>query len=77
MALDTLPIDRIRVGLKLAQHYVNHVQDAQAEAELKTLRELYPMEAQPFRCGQSPGPHCQSSVAVQRAFAVMSDFKRE
>lgn len=48
MALDILPVDRIRVGLKLAQHYVNHVQDAQAEAEMKTLRELYPVEAPRF-----------------------------
>jgi len=48
MTLETLPVDRIRVGLKLAQHYVNHVQDEQAQAELKTLRELYPAEAERF-----------------------------
>jgi len=48
MSMEALPIDRIRVGLKLAQHYVNHVQDGQAQAELKTLRELYPTDAQRF-----------------------------
>lgn len=61
MALDTLPIDRIRVGLKLAQHYVNHVQDAQAEAELKTLRELYPVEAQRFGVANPLAPTANPS----------------
>ncbi|MCE0499541.1 MAG: TIGR03790 family protein, partial [Methylacidiphilales bacterium] len=48
MALDVQPIDRIRVGLKLAQHYINRNQDGEAQAELKTLRELYPQESQTF-----------------------------
>lgn len=48
MAEDTLPVDRIRVGLKLAQDYTNHSQDEEAQAELKTLRELYPQDAARF-----------------------------
>jgi len=48
LALDAQPVDQIRVGLKLAQHYINRAQDEEAQAELKTLRELYPQESQRF-----------------------------
>jgi uncharacterized protein (TIGR03790 family) len=48
MSLESQPIDQIRVGLKLAQHYINRAQDEEAEAELKTLRELYPEDSQRF-----------------------------
>lgn len=48
ISLDTTPIDQIRIGLKLAQHYANHGQDEQAVLELKSLREFYPEEAQRF-----------------------------
>jgi len=48
LALETVPVDRIRVGLKLAQYYSNHGQDAHAQAELDVLRELYPDEAKRF-----------------------------
>ena len=48
LAKETIPIDRIRVGLKLAQYYSNHGQDAHAQAELDVLRELYPDEAKRF-----------------------------
>jgi uncharacterized protein (TIGR03790 family) len=42
------PIDRIRVGLKLAQAYANTGQGDQAQLELKSLRELYPVDAGRF-----------------------------
>jgi hypothetical protein len=48
MTLETQPIDQIRVGLKLAQHYINRTQDEKAQAELKMLRELYPQDSQRF-----------------------------
>jgi hypothetical protein len=48
MAEETVPVDRIRVGLKLAQCYSNHGQDARAMAELDILRELYPDDAKNF-----------------------------
>ena len=48
MARETLPVDRIRVGLKLAQDYINRSQDEEAQTELKTLRELYPQDAERF-----------------------------
>jgi uncharacterized protein (TIGR03790 family) len=42
------PIDRIRVGIKLAQAYANSGEGDQAQAELKSLRELYPLDAGRF-----------------------------
>jgi hypothetical protein len=45
---ETIPVDRIRVGLKLAQYYSNHGLDSRAQDELDTLRELYPEEAKHF-----------------------------
>jgi uncharacterized protein (TIGR03790 family) len=48
MRLDFAPIDRIRVGLKLAQNYVNHGEDGQAQVVLRTLREIYPQDAERF-----------------------------
>jgi uncharacterized protein (TIGR03790 family) len=45
---ETVPVDRIRVGLKLAQFYSNHGQDALAQTELDSLRELYPEVATRF-----------------------------
>jgi hypothetical protein len=48
MALDTDPVDRIRVGVKLAQHDCNHGRDAQAQTELDMLRDLYPADAKRF-----------------------------
>jgi len=56
MALETAPMDRIRIGLKLAQHYINHVQDDQAQAELRMLRELYPRQALAFGVASSLMP---------------------
>jgi hypothetical protein len=46
--LNTEPIDRIRIGLKLAQLDINRSQDVDAEVELRTLRALYPTDAQRF-----------------------------
>ena len=51
-SLEFIPMDRIRVGLKLAQLYTDHNQDEQAQTELKSLRELYPQEA--IRFGLAP-----------------------
>jgi uncharacterized protein (TIGR03790 family) len=48
LAGETVPVDRIRVGLKLAQYFSNHGRDARAQAELDDLRELYPDDAKRF-----------------------------
>jgi uncharacterized protein (TIGR03790 family) len=45
---DRTSIDRIRVGLKLAQYFSNHGQDARAQTELDALREFYPEESKRF-----------------------------
>jgi uncharacterized protein (TIGR03790 family) len=74
MTLYTQPVDQIRVGLKLAQHYINRAQDEEAQAELKMLRELYPEDAQRFGvAGQllptavpAPPPATSPHVAAPR-----------
>jgi hypothetical protein len=48
LAEESVPVDRIRVGVKLAQYFSNHGQDARAQAELDVLRELYPEDAKRF-----------------------------
>jgi uncharacterized protein (TIGR03790 family) len=48
MGEESIPVDRIRVGLKLAQYYSNHGQDARAQAEVEALRELFPDDAKRF-----------------------------
>ena len=48
LAMEKIPVDRIRVGLKLAQYYSNHGLDARAQAELDILRDLYPDDAKRF-----------------------------
>jgi uncharacterized protein (TIGR03790 family) len=48
MGDEVVPVDRIRVGLKLAQYYSNHGQDARAQSELDVLRELFPDDAPRF-----------------------------
>jgi len=48
LAGEAAAIDRIRVGLKLAQYYSNHGMDAQAQSELDDLRELDPKDARRF-----------------------------
>jgi len=48
LAREVLPVDSIRVGLKLAQFYSNHGQDGQAQAELQSMRESNPGDAQRF-----------------------------
>jgi uncharacterized protein (TIGR03790 family) len=48
LAGEAVSVDRIRVGLKLAQYYGNHGQDASAQAELDALRERYPDDAKHF-----------------------------
>ena len=48
LAMEHDPVDRIRVGLKLAQYYSNHSLDARAQAELDILRDLYPEDAKRF-----------------------------
>ncbi len=60
LAGETMAVDRIRVGLKLAQYYSNHGQDARAQAELDELRSLYPEDAKRF--GVS-GPLVPTSAA--------------
>jgi len=51
MAHAAAPIDQIRIGLKIAQHYASHGQEEQAVTQLKNLRELHPEEAQRFGLG--------------------------
>jgi uncharacterized protein (TIGR03790 family) len=55
-ALDGQPIDHIRVGIKLAQAYANNGQGELAQAELKSLRELYPLDAGRFGVADSMVP---------------------
>jgi uncharacterized protein (TIGR03790 family) len=52
LAGERVGVDRIRVGLKLAQCYSNRGEEARARAELESLREADPEEAQRF--GVSP-----------------------
>ncbi len=47
-SLEVEPIDRIRVGLKLAQLYESSGQTERAQAELNILRDLYPNDAARF-----------------------------
>ena len=46
--LATQPIDHIRIGLKLVQLYENHGQGDEAQNELNSLREHYPLDAANF-----------------------------
>ncbi len=48
MTGDTAPIDRIRVGLKLAQFYVSQHEDSRAQSEIDLLREDFPEESLKF-----------------------------
>jgi uncharacterized protein (TIGR03790 family) len=48
LAGESTPVDRIRVGLKLAQYESNHGRDAMAQNQLDTLRELFPDDAKRF-----------------------------
>lgn len=45
---DVAPIDRIRVALKLADYYKAHGESAHAQAELDTMRDLFPNDATRF-----------------------------
>jgi len=56
LAGETTSIDRIRVGLKLAQYYGKHGMDAQAQSELSELRKFDPIEARRFGVLDSPVP---------------------
>jgi hypothetical protein len=56
LAGETISVDRIRVGLKLAQYYSNHGQDAGAQAELDALRQFDPVEARRFGVSSSLVP---------------------
>jgi uncharacterized protein (TIGR03790 family) len=42
------PIDRIRLALKLADYYNTHGEEAHAQAELDTMRDLFPNDAGRF-----------------------------
>jgi len=48
LAEETAPVDRIRVGLKLAQYYSTHGEEARAQMEIDTIRELCPDDAARF-----------------------------
>lgn len=66
-ALDGQPVDRIRVGLKLAQAYANCGQGDQAQEELRSLRELYPVDAGRFGVADSMVPTGDVPVLNQSA----------
>ena len=48
MAGDKLPVDRIRVGIKLAQFYSTHGEEARAQGEIDSLREFFPADSRRF-----------------------------
>ena len=53
LAAETVPVDRIRVGLKLAQYYSNHGQDEQAQSRTEELcGNFIPQDAERFRPGR-------------------------
>jgi hypothetical protein len=47
-AKETVPMDRIRLALKLAGYYSSHGDSARAQAEFDQMRDLYPNEATRF-----------------------------
>jgi len=56
----TVPLDCIRVGMKLADYESSHGQDLLARAELVSLRDEYPQEARQFGIS---GPMVPASLA--------------
>jgi uncharacterized protein (TIGR03790 family) len=62
----TLPIDRIRIGLKLAQLYSNQGEDARAVAEMDHLRKLYPTESKTFGVADTLLPTTTTPTAPKR-----------
>jgi len=56
MTLGAAPMDQIRIGLKLAQHYADHKRDDQAQAELRLLAQIYPQDAPRFGVTDRPAP---------------------
>lgn len=68
MLLNSTPVDRIRLGLKLAQLDVNRGEDEQAQIELKTLWKLYPHDAQRFGLANSwvPTGSATNSAPVEQ-----------
>ena len=52
----SLPIDRIRVGLKLARYYADHDQILRAQTETELLRDLYPVDSVTFGVPQPKNP---------------------
>jgi uncharacterized protein (TIGR03790 family) len=61
-----IPIDRIRIGLKLAQLYSNEGQDDHAVAEMDRLRKLYPEQAKAFGVTDSLVPTTMPPDAMKR-----------
>jgi uncharacterized protein (TIGR03790 family) len=61
-AADRLPVDRVRVGLKMAQLYSDYGQGPRAESELDTLRELYPADAKRFGIADAAVPTSQPTT---------------
>jgi len=57
------PVDRIRVGLKLAQCYSNHGQDALAQSELDSLRASDPDDAKRFGVAEPLVPTSENKPA--------------
>jgi uncharacterized protein (TIGR03790 family) len=62
-SVDSAPIDRIRVGLKLAQLYSDHGEEARAVSEIDSLRDNYPVDAKRFGIGETWVPTSQPNPA--------------
>ncbi len=71
----TDPIDRIRIGLKLAQFYVNQGQDSHAKAELRGLSTLYPLDAKRFGIELPLSPAKVAPLPVNPPPAMVHDSK--
>ncbi len=71
---DVGAVNRIRVGLKLAEFYRSHGQEANARAELNALRQLYPSEAKLFGIG-GPAPAPVPPPPPQAVPAGVSDAR--
>ncbi|MEJ0000986.1 MAG: hypothetical protein WDO13_18570 [Verrucomicrobiota bacterium] len=59
---ETAPVDRIRIGLKLADFYHSRGSDLHAQAELENLRDLFPDDAKRYGVADTLVPTSQPSA---------------
>lgn len=68
LAAYKLPIDRIRVGLKLAQYFTQHGQESRTRSQIDMLRQMFPDDAKRFGIiTDQPGTPVASSPGVPSA----------